>query len=644
MSISSRQFSAAIAVLLLALPADAEDVPAAGVSPLVITVAPTRRAMPIDQVGSSVTVITAQDIARAQRRTVTEILRSVPGLVLTQTGGPGGSATLSLRGTNSNHTKVLIDGIDAGDPSTANGAVDFGKLTAADIERIEVLRGPQSGLYGSDAIGGVVSITTRRGTGTARLTGSLEGGSFGTFNQSAGFDGAAGKVDFAVNLNHLRSNDTPVTPHNLLPPGRAAIGDASEITTASARLGLAVSDTFSLGLVARYTDADLTFTGDDYSTFPASPAPAQSRSTDTQFLTRGEGRLVSFDGALEQKFGIALTEHDRAIIGYDPLVSPPTAYRGERVKADWQAILAVGSGQTLTAGLEHQTDALRDNGTDAENANRAGYAQIDSAFGGRLFNAISLRLDDNDRFGQVTTWRIAPSFLVTETGTRLKASYGTGFKAPSLSQLFVSYPAFNFFANPDLKPERSTGYDAGFEQSLVDGRLRFGATWFDNDITDLITTNAGFTSLENRPSATTRGVESFATLAVTPDLRLRADHTYTLARDVETGSELLRRPKHKASLGLAWDANERVSLAASLLYVGARVDGNRDFSIQRLRAPAYTTINLAGSYEIDERLTAFARVDNLLDRRAEDPTGFERPPLGVFVGLRMAIGIEGTGR
>jgi len=640
----SRQVSAAAALLLLAHPVSAEEISAAEANPLVITVTPTRRAMPIDQVGSTVTVVTAQDIARAQQRTVTDVLRAIPGLVLTQTGGPGGSATLSLRGTNSNHTKVLVDGIDIGDPSTANGAVDFGKLTTADIERIEVLRGPQSSLYGSDAIGGVVSITTRRGTGPARLTGSLEGGSFGTFNQSAGLDGAAGKIDYAFTLNHLRSNDTPVTPHHLLPPGRSAIGDASEITTASARLGLAVSETFSLGLVARYTDADLAFTGDDYSTFPATPAPAQSRSTDTQFLTRGEGRLLSFDGALEQKFGIALTEQNRAIIGYDPILSPPTAYRGERVKADWQGTLALGFGQTLTAGLEHQTDTLRDNGTDAENANRAGYAQIDSAFGGRLFNAISLRLDDNDRFGQVTTWRVAPSVLVTETDTRLKASYGTGFKAPSLSQLFVSYPAFNFFANPNLKPERSTGYDAGFEQDLVGGRLRFGATWFDNDITDLITTNAAFTSLENRPSATTRGVESFATLAVTPDLRLRADHTYTLTRDTQTGSDLLRRPKHKASLGLAWDTNDRVSLAANLLYVGARVDGNRDFSIQRLRAPAYTVVNLAGSYEIDERVTAFARIDNLLDRRAEDPTGFERPPLGLFLGLRMAIGIETAGR
>ncbi len=322
------------------------------------------------------------------------------------------------------------------------------------------------------------------------------------------------------------------------------------------------------------------------------------------------------------------------------MLTPTTAYSGDRVKVDWLGVLALGAGQTVTGGLEHATDGLDDRTTTAENKTGAGHLQLDSGFGGRQFNSFSVRHDDNDRFGGVTTWRIAPSFLVGETATRLKASYGTGFKAPSLSQLFVSYPAFNFFANPSLRPERSKGYDAGVEQSLLDGRLRLGATYFHNDITDLITTNAGFTSLENRPSATTDGVESFAAFALTPWLTLRGDHTYTRARDNETGGALLRRPKHKASAATIWQVDDDAALTVSAFHVGARVDGNRDFSVQRLNAPSYTVVNVAGSYRVTERATAFARVENLFDRRYEDPTGFERPGIGVFVGVRVQIGAD----
>ncbi len=605
--------------------------------PLVITVSPTRRPMPIDQVGSTVTVVTAADIDRGQQRTVPDVLRAIPGVTVVQAGGPGGATTVSLRGTNTNHTKVMIDGVDAGDPSNANGAFDFGNLLTSDIERIEVLRGPQSGLYGSDAIGGVINIVTRKGAWPTRATATLEGGSFSTFNQTAGVRGSADRFDYAFNVAHLHAGDTPVTPSSLLPPGRGRIGDRADNLTASTRLEAKLSDEFSLGLVARYADARLRFTGDDFSTFPATPAAAQSRSESRLLVSRLEARHLAFEGAFEQRAGIAYSEHRREIVGPDPVLTPTTAYSGDRAKVDWLGVLAIGAGQTLTGGLEHATDGLDDGTTTAENKTGAGHLQLDSGFGGRLFNSLSVRRDDNERFGGVTTWRIAPSFLIGETATRLKASYGTGFKAPSLSQLFVSYPAFNFFANPRLTPERSKGYDAGVEQSLLDGRLRFGATYFHNDITDLITTNAGFTSLENRPSATTEGVESFAAFALTPWLTLRGDHTYTQARDNETGWALLRRPKHKASAAAIWQVDDHTALTLSALYVGSRVDGNRDFSVQRLSAPGYTVVNVAGSYRLTGRATAFARIENLLDRRYEDPTGFQRPGVGAFVGIRVSI-------
>jgi vitamin B12 transporter len=167
------------------------------------------------------------------------------------------------------------------------------------------------------------------------------------------------------------------------------------------------------------------------------------------------------------------------------------------------------------------------------------------------------------------------------------------------------------------------------------GRLRFGITYFHNDIDDLITTNARFTSLENRPSATTRGVEAFVSFAAAPTLTIRGDHTYTEARDNETGNELLRRPKHKASLAAIWQVTGDSTLSLSALHVGARVDGNRDFSIQRLTASPYTVINLVGTHELTRSTTLFGRVENLTDRQYQDPTGFERPGLGIFVGVKV---------
>lgn len=620
-----RQTALGAALVLCVFPSFAD--------PLVITVTPNRREVPIDQVGSTVTVVTAEEIELKQQRTVPDVLRAIPGISVIQNGGPGGSTTVSLRGTNTNHAKVLIDGIDVGDPSTANGAFDFGNLLTADVERIEVVRGPQSGLYGSDAIGGVINIVTRKGKGPARATAAIEGGSFETLNMAAGLSGGTGRFTYAFDAAHLHAGDTPVTPLSLLPAGRARIGDKADNLTLSARLGAKISDDFDLGFVARYADATLRFTGDDFSTFPAAPAAAQSRSLNTMTLTRLEARHRTFE-AFEQKLGIAHTGHDREIRGIDPF-TPDTAYTGERAKVDWLGTLQVLPGQSLLGGLEAATDTLDERSTRAENDTRAGFLQLDSAFGGGLFNSVSLRHDDNDRFGGVTTWRIAPSYRIETTDTRLKASYGTGFKAPSLSQLFVSYPAFNFFGNPNLKPERSTGYDAGFEQVLAAGRLRFGATYFHNDIDDLISTNAGFTSLENRPSATTFGVESFISFAVTPHLTLRGDHTYTEARDDETGNALLRRPKHKASANAIWQVTEDSTLSLSALYVGARVDGNRDFSVQRLTAPSYTVINLAGTHELTKSTTLFARVENLTDKQYQDPTGFERPGLGVYVGLKV---------
>jgi vitamin B12 transporter len=604
-----------------------------------IVVSATLTETPVNEIGSSVTVITDKEIERDQKRTLPDVLRTVPGLNIVQTGGPGGKTSVFMRGSNSNHTKVLIDGIDVNDPSQ-DGVFDFGQVMTSDIAQVEVLRGPQSSLYGSDAIGGVINIVTRTGKGPPQFTGRLEGGSFETFNQSAGVSGSTSRFRYSFNVAHFLVDDTPVTPLDLLPPGRKRINDSYENITLSTKMGMDLTDIFSVDVVGRYTESTLFFTGEDFSFFPSVPAADQSEQNARQVFTRGDARLSLFGGAFKNRFGVGYTNYRTTIQAPDTGfgVPPENINHGDRLKFDWQGNIEFGKNQTLILGVEDQNDRLLDSPISVENGNVAGFAELQSEIVPNLFVAASGRYDDNERFGGKATWRIAPAYLIPKTGTKFKASYGTGFKAPSLTQLFVSFPAFNFFANPDLEPEESEGFDIGFEQSLAEERVRFGATYFHNDITNLIAANASFTSLENIGEATTEGVETFIAVALTDRIKARVDYTYTDAIDDTTGLELLRRPKHKASLNLSWLPIDRLSLSATLLYVGSQVDGNRSFSIQRLNTDPYFVVNVAADYDLGRGVTVFARIDNLLDERYQNPTGFQRPGFGVFGGVRVAWG------
>jgi vitamin B12 transporter len=621
--------------------AQTSNPPPVALPPIVVS-SPTTIPTPVDQIASSVTVITAADIERDQRRTVPDALATVPGLNIVQTGGPGGQTSIFMRGTNSNHTKVLIDGIDVSDPSNPNRSFDFGQLLTNDIERIEVLRGPQSGLYGADAIGGVISVTTKKGEGPAKLTGLVEGGSFDTFNQNSSLSGSEGRFNYSFNVAHFHSNSTPVTPPDLLPPGRKVINDIYDNWTLSSRLGADLSENVAVNWVGRYTDGKLHFTGDDFSTFPSVPNAEQSFQTAHQFFTRGEAVVSLFDDRFKNYFGLAYTDHENWNKSPDTAfgITPATWNSGDRIKGDWRGVIAVMPGQTLVVGVDQELERLATETLKAQNGNKGAYVEIQSEFAKRFFLVANARIDDNDSFGTHGTYRVAPAVIVPGTETKLKASVGTGFKAPTLNQLFVSFPDFAFFANPNLKPEESFGYDAGFEQPLFNDRVRFGATFFHNDIKNLIATafdSTTFTSTSiNVGRATTEGVEAFAAATITAQFRVRGDYTYTKAIDADTGLELLRRPKHKASVTASWTPIDALQLSGTVLHVSEWIDGNRDFSVLRLTAPGYTIVNLAADYTVNDNAKVFARVDNLFDLRYQNPTGFDRPGLGIFGGIRLA--------
>jgi vitamin B12 transporter len=341
---------------------------------------------------------------------------------------------------------------------------------------------------------------------------------------------------------------------------------------------------------------------------------------------------------MKSYFGVNYTNHWNYNIS--PGDAMPTITTGDRVKYDWHTTTQLAPNNNFIIGAEHETETLQTATVSAQNVNKAGYMELQSQFRDRVFFTANVRQDDNERFGEHPTFRLASAVIVPVTDTKFKASYGTGFKAPTLNQLYVSFPAFFFFANPNLKPEESVGYDAGFEQPLFNDRVRFGSTYFRNDITDLIQSAfdpVTFTSTNvNIGKAITEGTESFVAAAITDRLRVRADYTFTRAVDATAGLELLRRPKEKWSANVIWNPIDPLTLSATILHTGSFVDGNRDFSIPRLLAPAYTVVNVAAEYLVTDQLKVFGRVDNLTNVHYQNPTGFLQPGLGVYGGIRLA--------
>jgi vitamin B12 transporter len=623
-----------------------------------IVVSPTTIPTPTEQIASSITVITGQEFERDHISTVSDALRIVPGLNVVQTGGPGGQTSVFIRGTNSNHVKVFIDGVDVSDPSTPNGAFDFAHLLTGDVERIEILRGPQSGLYGSDAIGGVISITTKKGEGPPKVKVSIEGGSFGTFNQNGSLSGSQGAFNYAFNVVHYRTTNTWVTPTNILGPGETRNPDSYDNRTYSTRLGVDLADNFALNFIGRYTDAQKLFTGDNFVAFPPIPEAMRDTQVNHNSFARGEAVWSLFDGKFKNTFGTSYTNNWNWNFNPNPdsftpfgVVATPTKNVGEKTTYDWRGELKVLPGQTVVLGLEDQTQKLRTDSTltadgvpfltTEHKKDKAGWVELQSQFFDRFYVVSNGRYDDDSSFGPHRTWRVAPAFIVPVTATKLKGTYGTGFKAPTLNELFVNNPAIGQVANPNLRPEISHGYDYGFEQPLFNDRVSFGATYYRNQITDLITTQFNPTTFTfvymNIGQADTHGYEAFAAAVLNNRFKVRTDYTYTNTRDLSTNLGLLRRPAHKVSGTAVWTPMDNLSISAQVVHVSSWVDVNRDTAvfIPRLDAPAYTAVNLAANYDVTKNLTVFAHADNLFNERYQNPYGFDRPGLGMFGGVRL---------
>ncbi len=599
------KLSLSAALLCSALPL------AASASPLSLVITPTRTETPIAQIGSSVSVLTSADLERLQLPTVRDALAHVPGVSLASNGGTGQTTSVFIRGAKSEHTLVLVDGVPVNDPSSTTNSYDFGRLSTSHVERIEVLRGSQSVLYGPEAIGGVINIITKRGTDKPAFNSSAEYGSDNSYQLSTGARGAVDQLRYSANVTHRHTDG--VSAFNSRRGGLEEDGD--ETTTYSGRLDADISDALRAYTTGRYTRGYTEF--DDFGT------DADNDAKSNELSWRGAGVATLLDGKWSQELGLSYLNTGRSSTSSFGTFR----YQGKRVGADWVHTLTPVQNHVITAGLETAEETFStDFDTSRSVRNHAIFVQDQWNVVDLLYVTTGARLDKHDEYGSEWTYRIAPSYLIESTGTRLKASIANGFKAPSLFQLF------SFFGNAALKPENSDSFDAGFEQSLLNGSVQFGATYFRLTVDDLIDYDFAANRYINTGKTQSQGVESFIRYAPMPSLTLALNHTYTKAEDRITKADLLRRPKHTFSGDVTWQPRDDIRLGVNATYQGVREDINLAFN--RTRMGGYPLLNVTGDWNLNSRFTLYGRLENLLDREYENVFSYGARGLSAFAGIR----------
>jgi vitamin B12 transporter len=610
-----------------------------------VTVTANRVETSVKETASSVTVITRQDLEKTRKTTVLEALAEVMGLSYTQNGPLGSSSSVQIRGANSEHTKVMIDGMELNDPMTPSRTFDMGLLLVESIDRVEIARGPQSTLYGSDAMGGVINIVTRQEQGKPRMHFSTQGGSYSTLNGNAEVSGRSGQVSYSAGAAYLESEGFSAAGSQYA--GNSE-NDGYRNLTLSGKLGYHPRDNLDLGLTFRSIDSrlDIDNFGGDYGDDPNNVQDYNA------VLLGGSARGLFASNRWESKLNLSYLQYERRQDNppdeIHPLESERSLFKSDLLKLDWQNNVFAHENNTVTAGLAYSREQGESEYTSEsiwgpyeslfpkQAADTFGaYIQDRVSLSGKFFAALGARYDHHSQAGGAVTFRIAPGVYFGRTGTRLKASLGTGFKAPSLYQLYAPATLYGPIGNENLEPERTLGWDLGVEQEFLQGRLRLGALYFSNSFENLIdfTYTDGYLNLKK---ASTRGAELFLRANPWNDLFLSAEYTRTEAKDEESGEYLLRRPKHKLALRIGTGFAAKGHVTADLLYVGEREDNFWvGYEPTRVTLDSYLLINAAASYEILPFLQVFGRLDNLLDQRYEVVKGYGTPGFSAYAGLRL---------
>lgn len=569
----------------------------------------------VTEVGSSVTIITADEIQARGFDFVVDALATAPGVTTNQNGTFGGSASVRIRGASSEQTLVIIDGVVVNDPTSPGGGYDFARLDPDNIERIEVLRGPQSTLWGTDAIGGVINIITKRPTKGSKSKIFAQGGSFGSLRAGLDFSGAGDRFDYRLAAT---TNSTDGISKADEANGNLET-DPFDSTTVSALFGSRIGDAGRLQFSALWSEAESAYDSFVFGE-QGNVGDGDEISKNDELTSNLTLQLPLLDGRLENIFLLGYTETDRNNFTDG---APSFSSKGDRLTYRYQGTLQLNDSNRLAFGVERE-----DSESNGEESTIDGiFALYEAQPLDTLTLSAGLRRDDHEEYGGETTARLAAAYNPSEQLT-FSASWGEGFKAPTLFQT-------TFFCcgaagpNPDLRPETSDAFDVGVVYRSSDDRGEIGLTYFDQDTTDLITFSFAVGGYENLARAKSKGVEIHARYRFTNWLDASLNFANIDAKD-GTGAALIRVPENAGDLALALNPEGRLSGVLSMRYNGKEQDPNGVVD-------SWFRVDLAGEFALSESIELYARIENLLDEEYQQILGYGTPGLSGYLGARLAF-------
>ena len=608
-----------------------------------------------EKLGTAVTVVTGEELRRQQIRHAADALRNLPGVAVSRTGGFAGETQVRIRGAEANHTLVMIDGVLANQPNT--GEFDFALLPAEAIERIEVIRGAQSGLYGSGAIGGVINIITKSGKGPPQASVWSEVGSFKTVEGGVTVSGGTDKAHGLISYSARQANG-----FNIADEGSET--DAFQRRSVLFKGGLKPTDIFKLDFMLRNSEKRGDRDDERFCPFPAPPtctglttqADTFSHFSTSYWLAGVEGTLDTFGGALTHKFKANYTSAvlEDFLIPLDRSFIGRSRNDNERENFGYQATwrfdtpaIAGPAKHFLTGLVENEAERftpVTGRNTEHERKRLAFAGEYRGEFANRLFVTGNLRHDDNDTFDDFTTWRLGASLKLNDW-LRPHASVGTGVRLPTMVEQFGEFP--NFTPNPNLVPEESFGWDAGIEAKFWSGRAVLDVTYFNTDLKneiDSLFVAGGTIEVINLTGRSTRqGIEVSGRWHLLPFLSLGMGYTWLDARD-DLDQPEIRRPEHSGRIDISYgfgDGRGNVTLAAH--YNGRARDTAFElpaFTPTAVALDDYWLITAAASWKVKPGIEIFARVENLLDETYEEVYGFNTAGIAAYAGMRITFGGE----
>jgi len=567
-----------------------------------------------EDVAQDVVVITAEDIKNKGVEFVTDVFKGLSDINLVQNGGFGKNASLFLRGGSANQVVIMIDGVKV--KSATTGALDLSWIQVDDIDHIEIVKGPQSTLYGSEAMAGVINIITKKGKGKPKASIMVETGSFSTKKVSTTISGSKGRWDYRVTGSFFDTEGFSAA-------SSGTEDDGYTNRYFSSRLGVSPTDQLYLTFNLRYSTDDSEL--DSYQWMVGLVDDLNYVQQDEHYLLSLKSDLFITDW-YEQILTVSNTRERLKA------KDPDTSYNNYSIDSiinsiDWQNNLFIGP-VTMTAGIEYREEkGTNSNNYDKRIDNKAAYLNSKlSLVDNHLVLNAGLRYDDHQLSGSKTTYRLGALYKIKEYDLRIRTNYATGFRAPSLNELFYPY-----FGNPSLKPEKSKGYEVGIEKGLFNKTLNVGVTYFYQTYKDLIQYDFSTFSAQNIGSAKIKGVEAKMSLKLNNKISIYSSYTNLDAVDEDTGEPLSRRPQHKVVSSISYSYG-RAFLTAQHIYVSSRYDAaaGRDLS-------SYNLVTLSGRYQMNKNLSIFMRVDNLFDTEYEEAGGYGTAGVSVFGGFETRL-------